>query len=916
MMDRARKTALQEHLQEIYCRPFPDSGAWLELNFSTAGVLSVTIVSPQFQSLSFQERQRHFQEQLPPELQRKLGFLSLYTLEEAQDFDLTPSYPDTPSRPRTWHDLALQAANPQNSADHLQEPPQEPPTHPRTVTFYSFQGGVGRTTALIHVAWILAQRGRKVVAVDLDLEAPGLSHAFSLDMTLSKGLVDYFYERAYGLEGTYETEITDIFGEVEIPNALGRLFVVPAGEMSLDYVAKVDDLRATTLTDTGQSLWEVLVADLKRQLAPDLILVDSRTGLNQWGAFSLLQAAHEAVIFLFPNDQNLQGAQILLESLASVGTVEPTVVFSPVPDLTETGLSKVRSIWQELSPLLAQFVPEDLLENDGDSQQQEINEEDTPEEDPLMVGYTPTIALADRYPVGNSADYYTKIANLLDNSLLQEHQTQTSIRDLDRWEILQSLTFPSANAGSQEPEELGLLFQKTSAFNQFLDESIYLIRGRKGTGKTALYRLILLEPDRFHELSDKRLKHYRFMSGHGYQREGRLTRDDFQALGDRLRETQNSWESLWRGYWLVQAYRYGHVQFLNRLTGTLKKFQPLQQAIKSAPIQGWQSEHLDLLTQLATDPTLKPLVTDALGEINQRQGDASTICALYDDLDEDFKGQNNFRREALTGLFQFVQSCEARNFKNLRFKIFLREDLWEQLNFDNKSHVRGRDLLLTWTRVDFLRLAYRQLTQSDLLKDWIDRVHPIEDVDRASEDELQAALTRLWGERRRRGGKAKYVARWVYDRLTDSSGTTFPRSLSVLLEAATTKELEYQDQSVQHPSDRLLRSTSLDAGLDAASQERCDAVRQEYPELKPLFDRLEGFPALASPQELEQLWTETVPEICSTFDDFKNLMVEIGLAHWRPKTSKKEEHYRFADIYIYGFKMDYRGTKQPHLSSG
>src|SRR5205823_3755864 len=43
-----------------------------------------------------------------------------------------------------------------------------------TITFYSFKGGVGRTFALVNVAAELARRGRRVLLVDFDLEAPGL----------------------------------------------------------------------------------------------------------------------------------------------------------------------------------------------------------------------------------------------------------------------------------------------------------------------------------------------------------------------------------------------------------------------------------------------------------------------------------------------------------------------------------------------------------------------------------------------------------------------------------------------------------------------------------------------------------------------------------------------------------------------
>src|SRR3989442_7579550 len=43
-----------------------------------------------------------------------------------------------------------------------------------TVAFYSYKGGVGRTLLVANTAQFLAMSGRKVVALDLDLEAPGL----------------------------------------------------------------------------------------------------------------------------------------------------------------------------------------------------------------------------------------------------------------------------------------------------------------------------------------------------------------------------------------------------------------------------------------------------------------------------------------------------------------------------------------------------------------------------------------------------------------------------------------------------------------------------------------------------------------------------------------------------------------------
>ena len=44
----------------------------------------------------------------------------------------------------------------------------------KTITFYSYKGGTGRSLALANAARYLARLEFKVVALDFDLEAPGL----------------------------------------------------------------------------------------------------------------------------------------------------------------------------------------------------------------------------------------------------------------------------------------------------------------------------------------------------------------------------------------------------------------------------------------------------------------------------------------------------------------------------------------------------------------------------------------------------------------------------------------------------------------------------------------------------------------------------------------------------------------------
>ena len=889
---------LKQNLKKEYIK---DSKGWVDLNISTSGLLNLTLVSNNFFGVSIPQRKQEISNLLKSQVPHlSPGFLSLYTPQEAESLNISPpQIPDTFSL-RTWQDLAIQAANPQNQPQLS----HQEPSLPRTVTFYSFKGGVGRTTALTHVASILAMRGRKVVAVDLDLEAPGLSTAFNLKLQPKYGIVDYFYERSYLPEGVKPNIlITDIFSEVKISNATGRVFVVPAGYLSLDYVSKVDDIHATTVIDGDKNLWSIFKQEIQEQLKPDIILIDSRTGINQWGALSLIQAADEAIIFLFPNEQNKQGIELLLESLQSLKNLSINFVFSPVPDVTKTGLDKVQKIWK----LLLEKIKNGTDENyDTDEEDSNTNNEQPENDELLVVPYLVPIALADSYPIPEIQDYYSKIANIIDEKNNEIKRSKVLNIVEQRWEILENLKFPEVNAADPK-QDLSLLFQRTTDFEKFLDDTTCLIRGKKGTGKTALYWLFLKHQELAQKLAHGRLDNTLFLSGHGRFQEGRPTRDEFQTIHQTLQQKNGTWEAFWRAYLLFRCYQEELLKFPRGKKG--EKFSDLKKIINNLPKDIWQSESTQALLELSTNSQLILIVKDAVNIIlNQEAKEKSQkLWFLYDDLDEDFSEAGELRQQALTGLFQLVQSCDASRLTEIRFKILLREDIWNRLNFDNKSHFTGRDIILQWNQIDFLRLALRQAIQSQDFKNLVDRISPVavESIDIANEEELDKALELLWGSRRRGGNRAKKVSRWVYERLTDSSGTTFPRSLSMLLKGAKEQELTYRGKSsTKIRTERLLQGKSLEFGLRKASEKRCEEIKEEYPNLINFFDSLKGKLAFLRKEELQEIWQNLPEKILENFEDFVSLMREIGIIEFR----EKEERYKFADIYVYGFEMIRQGA--------
>lgn len=124
---------------------------------------------------------------------------------------------------------------------------------PRFV-FFSIKGGVGRSTALAVTAHALAEAGKKVLVLDLDLESPGLSSALlPEDRRPEYGIVDWLVEDLVGNEDT-------IFADMVALSPLsrdGEIWVVPAhGEAPGEYIAKLGRIwMPKRLPDGTQEEW-------------------------------------------------------------------------------------------------------------------------------------------------------------------------------------------------------------------------------------------------------------------------------------------------------------------------------------------------------------------------------------------------------------------------------------------------------------------------------------------------------------------------------------------------------------------------------------------------------------------------------------------------------------------------------------
>lgn len=209
-------------------------------------------------------------------------------------------------------------------ADWLRVPAPQAPPPPRFV-FASLKGGVGRSTALSVAAAHFASQGRRMLAIDLDMEAPGLGAMLLDDGTLPEfGLIDALVEN--GISELDERFYADLVGPSGLAHRRGRIDVIPAfGRRSIsnpsDVLAKIARAYAEDVAPDG-SIATILdqVASLVDHYARtsryDGILVDCRAGLHETTASAILGLGAEVYLFGLDERQTFQGYLALLAHLA------------------------------------------------------------------------------------------------------------------------------------------------------------------------------------------------------------------------------------------------------------------------------------------------------------------------------------------------------------------------------------------------------------------------------------------------------------------------------------------------------------------------------------------------------------------------------------------------------------------------
>jgi MinD-like ATPase involved in chromosome partitioning or flagellar assembly len=205
------------------------------------------------------------------------------------------------------------------------ERPTETVAFPPRIVFASVKGGVGRSTALAVTAADLARRGRNVLVIDLDLEAPGVGDLLIREAQAPRyGAVDYLVESGISSIPDFLFDQFIATSDLTIPEG-GRVDVVPAfGKSAKEYPenvlpklsrAMLDDIESTgELIKVGEQIAE-LIKTMSARGPYDVVLIDARAGLTELAAPVLLGLGAEVLLFGTAQTQTIRSYAGLFAAL-------------------------------------------------------------------------------------------------------------------------------------------------------------------------------------------------------------------------------------------------------------------------------------------------------------------------------------------------------------------------------------------------------------------------------------------------------------------------------------------------------------------------------------------------------------------------------------------------------------------------
>lgn len=695
------------------------------------------------------------------------------------------------------------------------------------MAFHSFKGGVGRTLHCVAAARRLADEGRRVLLVDADLEAPGVTW-----MVAEAIRIDFAYEDFLALvhgdtEQTYDDAIS-----------LGRKFLV---NQELDGVVVMPARRDVTriappriepvdllTSDRDPYVLTAALAELGHALGADAVLVDLRAGGSELSAPLLLDPRVHRVFVTTISDQSVRGTAAMMRDLAlrapARQPADPDcalVLTQFSPQEHQARLAEVAANLREAALAVSQQEAQDS-EPDGDDDVTDtdlailmVTSDFNPQLLNLPAAWPDVVTLVVRERLGE------RLAPLVESLPTGGRSAQEA-------------GAPSGPPAS--PDEIrtrladkadDLVYAESSDMADFLvtdalrtlaeahrtELPIEIVIGSKGAGKTFTYLQLCRRPDWAAFVADTGIAGVGLRAPTVPVLASTNLRDEVKAHIDQWRSTA--------ARQLTGAEPAGSQTIrdvvLERLGADLTSI-------------GWRRVWLACFARAIGLDAGPDDAEEALTAF-ARRGSAVFVLDGLEDLFRNFtedKGEQEALRALLVDAAEWLRTLRGRP---LGMVAFIRRDLVQKAISQNLGQFEKRyeKYALRWNREEALRLAAWVCQHGGALRAGPDEVR------QADTERLSELMLSVWGEKM--GGPKSREARsevWFFAALSDFKQQIQARDIVSFLATAARKSINADARW----SDRVLTPLAMRNALPECSRQKIDAIGEENPPVGTLLERL------------------------------------------------------------------------------
>ena len=466
-------------------------------------------------------------------------------------------------------------------------------------------------------------------------------------------------------------------------------------------------------------------------------------------------------------------------------------------------------------------------------------------------------------------------------------------------EVLQATTFGRPTA-EEEGAELSAYFVETDLWQRILAGDIDVVYGAKGSGKSALYALLLSKTS---ELFDRGI-----ILVAAENPAGAIAFKDL--LADPPTD-EAEFRNLWKLYFLVLIAHtlrdYGVSS--PRLAKVYDALEEAHLLPRNASLRGFlrlallyvrrfvRSDAVGLETTVRFNQTTSmPLsmtgriifnepstVEESLGWVSVDHlldlvntalvESRVSIWLVLDRLDVAFAESAELERNALRALFRVY--LDLRSYEAISLKIFLRSDLWMGLlktGFREASHISSQ-MTISWDEASLLDLVIRRALHNGALRSF----YEIEVEETLASGSKQVEVFYRIFPRKIFSTESLRTFDWILQNVCDGTGQTAPRELIHLLSVARSLQLRRWEVGQAPPDgDALFDPASLTRAVPEVARVRFQqTLCAEYPHFRDRMQQLEGERNQHTPETLAEIWKVSASEA----REIGYQLVDIGFFH-------------------------------------